>query len=40
MSEEEEEEELEWDECCVCGKHWTGLLTSAPFMMLVRVSLC
>ncbi len=40
MSEDEEEDELEWDECCVCGKHWTGLLSVGPQASFYRCSKC
>ena len=35
-----EEEELEWDECCCCHRHWTGLLSAGPLASFYECSKC
>jgi hypothetical protein len=40
MNGDEENEEDEWDECCVCHRHWTGLASSGELASFFRCSEC
>ena len=37
---DEDDEDLEWDECCICHEHWTGLLSVGPLASFYRCSKC